>query len=88
VGGDATLEICHRSGGHYEKVAPDPDLLGGRSLGLSWGHFQFVELAGEFMRAIAGKTVEYPTLEDGLATQKTIEAAVSSAASSTWVKVL
>lgn len=87
VGGDAQLWMCDRPGGDYVLVSPDPDLLGNRDPGCSWGHFQFVELAQEFMRVIGGQEAEYPTLEDGLATQKTIDAAVISAESNTWVKV-
>lgn len=87
LGGDAKLWVCSRPGGDYEPVQPDPDLLGGRDPNLSWGHFQFVELSRVFLAAIEGQNVEYPTLEDGLATQKTIEAAVFSAQNKAWAKV-
>lgn len=73
--------------GDYAEVEPDDDLWQGRDPNWSWGHFQFVDMAQNFIRAIDGKPAVYPTLEDGLATQQTIEAATQSSKTNSWVQV-
>ncbi|WP_299429928.1 Gfo/Idh/MocA family oxidoreductase [uncultured Meiothermus sp.] len=83
TGGSGQLWLAKRPG-DYQEVPPDPDLLRGRNPGWSWGHFQFVELARRFLEAATRNQQPTPSLEDGLATQKVIDAAVRSSKHSTW----
>lgn len=86
TGKDARLWLSERPGDYLE-VSPDPDLLQGRNPDWQWGHFQFVDMARNFIKAIEGKPAVYPSLEDGLATQQVIEAATLSSSENLWVKV-
>lgn len=66
---------------------PDPGFLRGRNPETSWGHFQFTELARRFLEGIAQNRPPTPSLEDGLAAQRIIEAAVESSRQNAWVSV-
>ncbi|MCX7783049.1 MAG: Gfo/Idh/MocA family oxidoreductase [Meiothermus sp.] len=83
TGGSAQLWLAKRPG-DYQAIPPDPKLLRGRNPDWSWGHFQFVELARRFMEAALQNRQPTPSLEDGLATQKIIDATVQSSKLNAW----
>jgi len=85
-GGSGRLWLAHRPG-DYREVSPDPDLLRGRDPAWPWGHFQFAELARRFLEAAAQNLPVTPSLEDGMAAQKVIDAAVTSSQHNAWTQV-
>ncbi len=86
TGRSARLWVASRPG-NYQEVLPDPDLLRGRNPDWSWGHFQFVELARRFLEAATQNQQPIPSLEDGLATQKIIDATVQSSQNNVWIAI-
>jgi len=85
-GKSAQLWLAPRPG-FYREAPPDPSFLRGRNPETSWGHFQFIELARRFLEGVAQNRPPTPSLEDGLAAQRIIEAAVESSRQNAWVSV-
>ncbi|MCS7059355.1 MAG: Gfo/Idh/MocA family oxidoreductase [Meiothermus sp.] len=79
--------LLARRPGQFLEVAPDPSLLRGRNPESPWGYFQFVELARRFLQGVRTGQQPEPSLEDGLAAQKVIEAVVQSAQNGGWVAI-
>ncbi len=85
-GSSYTLELAQRPG-HYQQVPVDAGFLRGRNPDASWGYFQFVELARRFMEAVTQNRQPTPSLEDGLAAQRAIDAVVQSSQQHVWVSL-
>lgn len=83
-GGSYTLKLARRPG-HYQDIPADARFLRGRNPDASWGYFQFVELARRFIEAAQHHRQPTPSLADGLAAQKVIDAATQSAEQRTWI---
>lgn len=79
--------LLARRPGLYREVSPDKSLLRGRDPQISWGHFQFIELARRFMEGVRHNRQPIPSLEDGLAAQRVIDAVVRSIHSQAWEPV-
>lgn len=79
--------LLARRPGFYREIAPDPDLLRGRNPESPWGYFQFLELARRFFEGARTHRQPSPSLEDGLAAQRVIEAVVQSSQQQLWVAV-
>lgn len=86
LGKNAQLWLAPRTAA-YRQVPPDPSFLRGRDPATSWGHFQFIELARRFLEGIAQNQQPTPSLEDGLATQKIIDATVQSSQNNVWIAI-
>ncbi|RIH86880.1 Gfo/Idh/MocA family protein [Calidithermus roseus] len=85
--GDSFQLLLARRPGFYQPVTPDPSLLRGRNPESAWGYFQFIELARRFLEGARTHRQPSPSLEDGLAAQKVIEAVVQSSQQQDWVAV-
>ncbi len=85
-GGSGQLWWAKRPG-DYQEIPYNPALLRGRNPSWSWGYFQFVELARRFMAAVEQNQQPTPSLEDGLAAQKVIDAAVRSSKRAVWESI-